>query len=151
MAAARREGHPNNMMWALYTLLVLLLLPTAAVAAICASRVRFSRRIVARTVPAQSSPKSSRRTIIVAGDSTAFGVGALPAESTAGRLAAAFPHARVVNVARAGARIGHVFEQPAGAGVVYVDLVLIAEVVEDVVELGGGEQVEDDLGLATAR
>ena len=79
-------------MWALYVFLAILLLPTAAVVAVYASRIRFSRRIVARTVPAQSSPKDCRRTIVVAGDSTAFGVGALPAESTAGRLAAARDH-----------------------------------------------------------
>src|SRR5262252_6298718 len=95
-------------MWALYIFLTVLLLPAAAVIALYASRIRFSRRLVARTVAAQSCPERCRATIIVAGDSTAFGVGALPAESTAGRLAAAFPDARVVNVARSGARVGHV-------------------------------------------
>ena len=74
----------------LYALLTLLLLPTAAVIALYASRIRFSRRIVARTVPAQSSPARCQRTIVIAGDSTAFGVGALPEHTTAGRLAAGF-------------------------------------------------------------
>ena len=73
-------------MWALYTFLTILLLPTAVVIAIYAPRIRFSRRLVAQTVPAQSSPECCRSTIIVAGDSTAFGVGALPAETTAGDL-----------------------------------------------------------------
>jgi len=151
MARPRGAGHPIHMVWALYAMLAILLLPTAAVVAICVSRIRFSRRIVARTIPAQSSPKSSRRTIIVAGDSTAFGVGALPAESTAGRLAAAFPHARVVNVARSGARIGHVAEQLAHAGIEYADLVLIHAVANDVVEFRSLQQVEHDFCLAIAR
>jgi lysophospholipase L1-like esterase len=121
------------------------------VVAVYASRIRFSRRIVARTVPAQSTPKTCRRTIIVAGDSTAFGVGALPAESTAGRLAAAFPHARVVNVARSGARIGHVTEQLAAAGVEFADLVLIHACANDVIEFRPLAKVEHDFCLAIAR
>jgi lysophospholipase L1-like esterase len=138
-------------MWALYIFLAILLLPTAAVVAVYASRIRFSRRIVARTVPAQSSPKGCRRTIVVAGDSTAFGVGALPAESTAGRLAAAFPHARVVNVGRSGARIGHVAEQLAGLDITFADLVLIHAGANDVIEFRPLEKVEHDLCLAIAR
>src|SRR6188768_3165064 len=98
-------------MWAFYILLAILLTPTAVVVGIYMSRIRFSRRIVARTTPCQHTPELCRRVIVVAGDSTAFGVGALPGESTAGRIAAAFPHARVINVARSGARIGHVVEQ----------------------------------------
>src|SRR5215212_7975639 len=108
-------------MWALYLFLAILLCPTAAVVAIYASRIRFSRRLVAQTVAAQSCPECSRKTIVIAGDSTAFGVGALPAESTAGRLAAAFPQARVINVARSGARIGHVVEQLEGVDVSSAD------------------------------
>src|SRR5689334_9289471 len=128
-------------MWMLYALVALLLLPTAAVVALYASRIRFSRSIVARTVAAQSLPAAWRRTIVVAGDSTAFGVGALPEHSTAGRLAAAFPHARVINVARSGARVGHVVEQLAHVvqklarcGCRKVDFVLIHACGNDVIE-----------------
>src|SRR6188768_2176579 len=106
-----RPAAHRGYMWAFYTLLAILLTPTAGVVGIYMSRIRFSRRIVARTQPCQYTPESCRRVIVVAGDSTAFGVGALPAETTAGRIAAAFPHARVINVAKSGARIGHVVEQ----------------------------------------
>ena len=141
-------------MWALYIVLAILLLPTAAMVAVYASRIRFSRRIVARTVAAESCPKGCRRTIVVAGDSTAFGVGALPAESTGGRLAAAFPHARVVNVARSGARIGHVAQQLealAERGVTFADVVLIHACANDVIEFRSLEQVEQDFCIAIAR
>jgi lysophospholipase L1-like esterase len=144
-------------MWMLYALLTILLLPPAAVIALYASRIRFSRRIVARTVPAQSSPTGCRRTIVIAGDSTAFGVGALPNESTAGRLAAAFPHARVVNVARSGARVGHVVgqlarvvEQLASCGCRKVDFVLIHACANDVIEFRSAEVFEADLRAAIA-
>ena len=141
----------------LYALLTLLLLPTAAVIALYASRIRFSKQIVARTVPAQSSPARCRRTIVIAGDSTAFGVGALPEHSTAGRLAAAFPHARVINVARSGARVGHVFEQLARlveplarCGCRKVDFVLIHACGNDVIEFRSVDVFEQDLRAAIA-
>jgi lysophospholipase L1-like esterase len=144
-------------MWPLYAFLTILLLPTAAVIALYASRIRFSRQIVARTVPAQSSPARCRRTIVVAGDSTAFGVGALPDESTGGRLAAAFPHARVINVAKSGARVGHVVgqlaravEKLAACGCRKVDFVLIHACGNDVIEFRSIEDVERDLRAAIA-
>src|SRR5690242_13162651 len=142
------------MIWVFYATLAILLLPGAAVIALYASRIRFSKRIVARTVPAQSSPQPCRRTIVVAGDSTAFGVGALPTESTAGRLAAAFPNARVVNVARSGARIGDVAQQleALGArGVTFADLVLIHACANDVLEFRRLADVEHDFCLSIAR
>ena len=138
-------------MWPLYVLLTILLLPAAAVIAIYLPRIRFSRGLVAKTVAAQSSPERCRSTIVVAGDSTAFGVGALPAESTAGRLAAAFPHARVVNVARSGARIGHVVEQLDKVDCQSVDLVLIQACANDVLEFRAVDKVEQDLRDAIAR
>ena len=137
-------------MWLLYALLAILLTPTAVVIGLYASRIRFSRSIVARTVPAQSMPEGCRRTIVVAGDSTAFGVGALPAESTAGRIAAAFPHARVINVARSGARSGHVAEQLASVDVDHADLVLIHACANDVLEFRAVDKVERDLRDAVA-
>lgn len=148
---SRREVRQLGAMWFLYGLLAILLTPTAVVIGLYASRIRFSRRIVARTVPAQSSPECCRRTIVVAGDSTAFGVGALPAESTAGRLAARFPHARVINVARSGARIGHVAEQLASLAIARADLVLIHACANDVVEFRSVDKVERDLREAVAR
>jgi len=138
-------------MWVLYVFLAVLLTPTAVVIGLYASRIRFSRRIVARTVPAQSMPEGCRRVIVVAGDSTAFGVGALPAESTAGRIAAAFPHARVINVSRSGARIGHVAEQLASLDVDRADLVLIHACANDVLELRAVEKVERDLREVVAK
>jgi len=138
-------------MWVLYIILTLLLLPTAVVIALYASRIRFSKRLVAQTVPAQSCPECCRSTIIVAGDSTAFGVGALPAESTAGRIAEAFPDARVVNVAKSGARIGHVVEQLAGVDMASVDLILIHACANDVLEFRSVEKVEQDLRAVVAK
>jgi len=137
-------------MWTLYIFLTLLLLPTAVVIAIYAPRIQVSRRLVARTVAAQSTPEHCRRTIIVAGDSTAFGVGALPAESTAGRIAAAFPDARVLNVARSGARIGHVAGQLAGLEIHEADLILIHACANDVLEFRSVRKVEEDLRGAVA-
>ncbi|MGZ5039264.1 MAG: SGNH/GDSL hydrolase family protein [Usitatibacter sp.] len=138
-------------MWALYVFLAILLTPAATLVAVYASRIRFSRGIVARTQPAQSSPEGCRKTIVVAGDSTAFGVGALPGESTAGRIAAAFPHARVINVARSGANIGRVLDQLNSLEIEQADLVLIHACANDVLEFRSVAVVERDLRAALAR
>ncbi|MGE5616190.1 MAG: SGNH/GDSL hydrolase family protein, partial [Bacillota bacterium] len=133
MVASIQPAH-LGCMWFFYAFLTILLLPAAAVIALYASRIKFSRRLVAQTIPAQSCPECCKATIVIAGDSTAFGVGALPAESTAGRLAAAFPHARVINVARSGANMSAVFEQLAKVEVSHADLVLIHAGANDVLE-----------------
>ena len=138
-------------MWVFYLFLALLLTPTAVVIGLYASRIRFSNRLVAQTRPDQSTPECCRRTIIIAGDSTAFGVGALPGESTAGRLAAEFPHARVINVARSGANVGKVIGQLEGCGVERADLVLIHACANDVLEFRSVAKVEADLCVAIAR
>ena len=137
-------------MWILYVVLTILLLPSAVVIALYASRIQLSRRLVARTIPAQSSPECCRSSIVIAGDSTAFGVGAVPAETTAGRIAAAFPHARVVNVAHSGARIGHVVEQLEDLDWEAVDLILIHACANDVLEFRSVKKVEQDLRAAVA-
>src|SRR3989442_3978359 len=149
MARALRRGHPWTM-W-LYLLLAVLLAPTAVVVGLYASRIRFSRRIVARTTPAQSCPECCRKTIVVAGDSTAFGVGALPAETTAGRIAAAFPHARVINVGKSGPNIGRVVEQLDSLVIERADLVLIHACANDVLEFRALRDVERDLCASLAR
>jgi lysophospholipase L1-like esterase len=138
-------------MWPLYALLTILLLPTAAVIALYASRIKFSRRLVAQTVPAQSCPEQSRATIVIAGDSTAFGVGALPAESTAGRLCAAFPHARVINVARSGANMAGVLEQLSKLEATHADLVLIHAGANDVLEFRALKRIEADFRDVVAK
>jgi len=138
-------------MWAFYTLLAILLTPTAVVVGIYMSRIRFSRRIVARTQPCQHTPERCRRVIVVAGDSTAFGVGALPAESTAGRIAAAFPHARVINVAKSGANVGRVLDQLNSLEVEHADMVLIHACANDVLEFRNPAKVEADLRAALAK
>ena len=145
-----RDPAQSGRMWLLYTILTILLLPTALVIAIHMSRIRFARTLVAKTEPAQSCPEGYRATIVVAGDSTAFGVGALPAESTAGRLAAAFPHARVVNVAKSGNRIGHVVEQLEQVECKSADLILIQACANDVLEFRPVKKVEADLRAAIA-
>ena len=146
-----REAAHLGYMWAFYILLAILLTPTAVVVGIYASRIRFSRRIVARTQACQYTPQRCRRVIVVAGDSTAFGVGALPAETTAGRIAAAFPHSRVINVARSGANVGRVLDQLNSLEVDHADMVLIHACANDVLEFRSPAKVEADLRAALAK
>ena len=138
-------------MWAFYIFLAILLTPAAVVVGVYSSRIRFSRRIVARTQPAQQTPSRCRRVIVVAGDSTAFGVGALPAETTAGRIAAAFPHARVINAARSGANVAGVLQQLDSVDIERADMVLIQAGANDVLEFRHLAKVEADLRAVLAK
>ena len=64
---------------------------------------------------------------------------------------AAFPHARVVNVAKSGNRIGHVVEQLDKVDCPSVDLILIQACANDVLEFRSVRKVEADLRAAIAR
>lgn len=77
-----------------------------------AARVKRARRRTDRTDRFRHVPEDPRHCVVVAGDSTAVGVGAgNPRLSVAGRLALALRDARIVNVAHSGARLADVPHQ----------------------------------------
>ncbi len=68
--------------------------------------IERSKEIIADTVGFEQHPLLSTSTILVAGDSTAWGVGAKNnRESTAGRLGQQFPQATIINLGKSGARL----------------------------------------------
>jgi lysophospholipase L1-like esterase len=78
-------------------------------------------------------------------------VGALPTETTAGRIAALFPQARVINVARSGARVGHVLDQLNALDIDHADMVLIHACANDVLEFRSPVKIEADLRASLAK
>lgn len=139
-------------MWILLTLAALIALPIVGLVMIYVRKIRFSEGLVAQAIVAQSFPEQHLRTIVVAGDSTAVGVGAKsPWESVAGRIIQAFPDVRVVNVSVSGARIGDVIRQLESQKGVTADLVLIQAVANDVVAFRPVERIERELRTAIAR
>jgi lysophospholipase L1-like esterase len=126
MDASLRSGWPR-------TFAALFAIAAAARSADFAWRVARARR-GARGAHAfeRTLPHAARRVLIV-GDSTAVGLGAVePAATIAGRIAAEFPQAEVVNRAVLGARVDDVTAQLASAGDGF-DVVLIAAGGNDVI------------------
>jgi lysophospholipase L1-like esterase len=115
-------------------------------------RIRFSESLVARSVCAQSVREDARKTIVVLGDSTAVGVGAgSPDHSVAGRLAAAFPEARVYNYSKSGARARHVMSQLDRFPHARADVVLVQVCANDVVGVHRIDLIEAHLRAVIAR
>ena len=108
-------------------------------------RIRFSESLVARSVCAQHQPDDARKTLVVVGDSLAVGVGARAEESVAGRVAAAFPHVRVFNYSKAGARVRDVAAQLARYPEARADVVLIQACANDVCGLHRIDSIEAQL------
>ncbi len=83
--------------------------------------------------------------ILVAGDSTARGTGAArPEESLAGRVGAAWPDARLVNLGRNGACFGDVAKQLTEAPAIPYRFVLICAGANDVLQMHAGGRVLAD-------
>ncbi|MBA3602092.1 MAG: hypothetical protein H0W50_00235 [Parachlamydiaceae bacterium] len=68
--------------------------------------IKVSKKIIAATIPYEQHPTNPEMLILVAGDSTAVGVGAIEnIKSTAGRLGTQFPNADIKNVGISGAKL----------------------------------------------
>lgn len=115
-------------------------------------RIRLSRAIAAQAVCAQWNPPAARATVVVLGDSTAVGVGARdPFESVAGRIAQAFPDARIANYAVSGAYVRDVHRQFDRHGDKPADVVLVQACANDVLGTHPVAAVEADLRKVVAR
>lgn len=68
--------------------------------------IEISEKIIAHSVAYTQHPADPDQYILVAGDSTAVGVGAVnPQESVAGRLGQQFPQADIINLGQSGATL----------------------------------------------
>ena len=74
--------------------------------------VNRARALAARGRPFERRVAARNLRILVLGDSTGVGIGAVsPEDSIAGLLASEFPDADIVNVSQSGARVDHVVKQ----------------------------------------
>lgn len=109
-------------------------------------------RALSQGAPAYEQLGNRAEAILVAGDSTARGIGAArPEESLAGRVGAVFPDARLVNLGRNGACFGDVAAQLADAPTVPYRFVIICAGANDVLQLHTGDRVLADARRAIAR
>lgn len=115
-------------------------------------RIALGRALAARTRAAEAHPQEPAATLVVLGDSTGVGVGADdPAESVAGRIAAAHPGLRIRNYAVSGAEACHLAAQLDRHGDGPIDIALIQCCANDVRNRVPVEEVERDLEAVVAR
>ncbi len=73
--------------------------------------LKNSAKLVEESKPFERVVPDASEVILVLGDSTAVGVGAMPADSTAGRLGAMYTNASVYNYAISGLKLAGLIEQ----------------------------------------
>lgn len=108
-------------------------------------RIQRSQALVEAAHPAEARPAQPRESWLVAGDSTAVGVGAGDSrDSVAGRLASAYPHLAITNVARSGAKFAEVAEQLRAVPGRF-DTVLVQAGGNEAIGFAGMDAIEADL------
>ncbi|QJR14843.1 SGNH/GDSL hydrolase family protein [Usitatibacter palustris] len=140
------------MLLAILLVAVTLILFIASQAAIYRRRIARAEELSARAACAQAERERFSKTIVVIGDSLAVGVGAMtPAESVAGRIADAFPHARLYNYSKPGRRACDAMGQLEQFSHSHADVVLIQMCANDVAGLHSIKSVEQHMRAVVDR
>lgn len=112
-------------------------------------RLERAKELIAKTVPFTTAPDKPTMRILVAGDSTAVGVGAsTPAGSTAGQLGALFPQAAVVNAGQSGLRVAELAAQLRQYQGKHFDLVVLQIGGNDITHFTNLKAMESDINAA---
>ena len=110
------------------------------------AKVAISDTLVKNTIPFERVLDKPERRILVVGDSTGVGVGAVVRElSLAGRLGADYPEAGVTNRAVSGAKVRDVAGQLAAVKGMHFDLVYVQVGGNDIVRFTRLSELENDL------
>lgn len=104
-----------------------------------------SRELIARSAAYQQNPETPSSTLLIIGDSTAVGTGALPEESVAGLLGADFPQVAIENLAENGATVSAVQAQLSRAAQPSYDRVLVHAGANDILRFRRAAHIEHDL------
>ncbi|MBT8489866.1 MAG: hypothetical protein KJN62_02340, partial [Deltaproteobacteria bacterium] len=89
-------------------------------------RIYRGRRIAAESTPYEAKRPGASKSLLIVGDSTGVGTGAVrPQESIAGRIAAEFKNVNIINVSRNGAMVRDVYAQLQGTGSRSFDVIIV--------------------------
>ncbi len=109
-------------------------------------RIAAGRDLVERSMPFSTDQGAGSPRILVAGDSTAVGTGAVdPNQSIAGRLARDFPKATIVNLGGNGLRTGEVADRLAAQRLERADFVLLQAGGNDILHFTPLPMLRNDL------
>lgn len=117
--SVRWDGTTTKATWAAAAI------ATLAWGGVMSARLLRARSLMRSAKPFSQSPSRPNERVVIAGDSTAVGVGSShPRLSVAGRLGMALSRAEVINVAQSGARLAQVGRQLDKVGTVSLAVVL---------------------------
>ncbi|OGC88451.1 hypothetical protein A2419_01775 [Candidatus Adlerbacteria bacterium RIFOXYC1_FULL_48_26] len=109
-------------------------------------KYQISRALIANTTPYTQLSNNYSKTLLVLGDSTGVGVGAMrPEDSVAGRLAASVGASYVENRAVSGAVVADIAEQFASATLTKYDIILIQVGGNDIVRFHNPKAMAEKL------
>ncbi len=154
-----RKGSVRHTRGKKIALVLCLLLIVGAVTALTHDGIRLyflvknSEQLIKAAVPFNRTDPNATMKILVLGDSTAVGTGAAhPEDSTAGRLAASYPKAAVVNLAVNGLRIeGLLTLLKTVDATTHYDLVLIQIGANDIIRLTSMPDIATGIDKVLAR
>jgi lysophospholipase L1-like esterase len=108
--------------------------------------INISEKIIANTIPFEQHPENPDRYILVAGDSTAVGVGALEnTKSIAGRLGTQFPNADITNIGVSGARLKDLLLVLNSKNMKQYDLIVLQIGANDITHFTPYDVVKDEI------
>lgn len=109
-------------------------------------RIQVGKEIANETIPYSQSPESVTSKILIIGDSTAFGTGALDnKESIAGRVGSYYPNSEIVNLGRNGMRADELVQELDQLKDQSFDLVMLHIGGNDIVRFTNLEKLEQSI------
>ena len=108
--------------------------------------MKIAEKLVANTRPYEQHPQNPDKYILVAGDSTALGVGALNMhESTAGRFGEQFPNADITNLGMNGAMLKDLLITLQNQKNEHYDLIVLQIGANDITHLTSYDAIQEEL------
>lgn len=108
--------------------------------------VKKADKLIATTTPFEQHPSNPEFFFLVAGDSTALGVGAADrSQSTAGRLGQKFPKADILNLGQSGATLNSLLAVMQSQKDKHYDLILLQIGANDITHLTSYDTIKSEL------
>ena len=109
-------------------------------------RIYKGRRIAAESTPYEAIRPNASKTLLIIGDSTGVGTGAVrPQDSIAGRMAAEFKDVNITNLSRNGAKVRDVYEQLQGTGDRSFDVIIMHAGANDILYFSPFEHLRESV------
>jgi len=109
-------------------------------------RIYRGRRIAAESTPYETQRPDASKTLLIVGDSTGVGTGAIrPQESIAGRIADEFTDVNITNLSQNGAMVRDVYAQLQETGERTFDVILIHAGANDILYFSPFERIRESV------